>query len=80
MIAEAARDVGLAQHLRGAADQHPLYAWLTSEPTKPEGPGDIKWNFGKFLIGRDGKVIARFGPTTAPTAPELVEAIEAALG
>jgi glutathione peroxidase len=62
------------------ADQHPLYAWLTSEPTKPEGPGDIKWNFGKFLIGRDGKVIARFGPTTAPTAPELVEAIEAALG
>ncbi len=60
--------------------RHPLYAWLTAEPTAPDGPGDIKWNFAKFLIGRDGKVAARFGPTTAPTAPQVVDAIEAALG
>jgi glutathione peroxidase len=60
--------------------RHPLYAWLTSEATQPEGPGDVKWNFGKFLIGRDGKVIARFGPTTAPSAEPLVEAVEKALG
>ncbi|MEM9195994.1 MAG: glutathione peroxidase, partial [Myxococcota bacterium] len=32
-------------------NRHPLYAWLTSVDAKPEGPGDIKWNFGKFLIG-----------------------------
>jgi len=59
--------------------QHPLYAWLTKEPTQPEGPGDVKWNFGKFLIGRDGKVAARFSPTAAPTSPEVVQAIEKAL-
>jgi glutathione peroxidase len=61
-------------------ERHPLYAWLTSEPTKPEGPGPVSWNFGKFLIGRDGAVIARFAPTVAPNAPELVAAVEAALG
>jgi glutathione peroxidase len=60
--------------------RHPLYAWLTEQATKPDGPGDIKWNFGKFLVGRDGEVIARFGPTTAPTAPAIVDAIENALG
>jgi glutathione peroxidase len=59
--------------------RHPLYAWLTSEPTKPDGPGDVKWNFAKFLVGRDGAVIARFGPQVEPTAPDLVQAIEKAL-
>ena len=59
--------------------RHPLYAWLTAEPTKPEGPGDVKWNFAKFLVGRDGAVIARFGPQVEPTAPDLVQAIEKAL-
>lgn len=62
------------------ANRSPLYAWLTSEATAPDGPGDVKWNFAKFLIGRDGKVIARFAPTVAPTSAELVEAIERALG
>ena len=62
------------------ANRSPLYAWLTSEATAPDGPGDVKWNFAKFLIGRDGKVIARFAPTVAPTSPEIVEAIERALG
>lgn len=52
----------------------PLYAWLTAggleEPT---------WNFTKYLVGRDGKVIARFGPRTAPDDPGLVESIDRAL-
>ena len=52
-----------------------LYAWLTGggleEPT---------WNFTKYLVGRDGKVIARFGPKTAPDDPDLRAAIEKALG
>ncbi len=58
-------------------EQHPLYAALTG----PEGvfPGDVRWNFGKFLIGRDGKPIARFEPTTKPDAKELTDAVEKAL-
>jgi len=40
----------------------------------------VEWNFGKFLVGRDGQVIARFSPQTAPQAPEVIAAIEAALG
>ena len=62
------------------AGRAPLFAWLTAEKTAPDGPGDIAWNFGKFLIGKDGKVIARFNPRVAPDAPELVAAIEKALG
>ena len=61
------------------SERHPLYAWLTQQSTQPEGPGDVQWNFGKFLIGRDGSVLARFEPPTAPDAPELTAAIEAAL-
>jgi glutathione peroxidase len=60
--------------------RHPLYAWLCEQPTRPDGPGDIKWNFAKFLVGRDGQPIARFSPTTAPTSPAIVDAIESALG
>ena len=41
---------------------------------------NISWNFEKFLIGRDGKVIARFSPRVTPEAPELIAAIESALG
>ena len=62
------------------ATRHPLYAWLTAQDAKPEGAGDIKWNFGKFLIDRQGNVAARFNPTTAPTAEPLLEAIDQALG
>ena len=61
------------------AGRHPLYAWLAGEATAPEGPGDIAWNFTKFLVGRDGRVLARFAPPTAPDAPELVAALERAL-
>ncbi len=56
-----------------------LYKYLTSQDTKPQGAGKISWNFEKFLIGRDGKVIARFNPRTAPESKEVVEAIEKAL-
>jgi glutathione peroxidase len=44
-----------------------------------KGP-DIQWNFGKFLVGRDGQLVARFEPQTAPDDPALQQAIEAALG
>jgi len=56
--------------------RHPLYAFLTSQATRPDGPGDIVWNFAKFLVDADGRVVARFAPTVAPDAPELLEAIE----
>ena len=59
--------------------RHALYAWLTQQDTKPEGPGDVQWNFGKFLVGKDGAVLARFEPPTDPKAPDVVSAIEAAL-
>ncbi|MCX5736942.1 MAG: glutathione peroxidase [Proteobacteria bacterium] len=61
------------------ASRHPLYAWLTTQDAKPEGAGDIKWNFGKFVVGRDGKVVARFAPPTAPDDPAFIAAIEKAL-
>ena len=57
----------------------PLYAWLTSRDAKPDGPGDIAWNFAKFVVGKDGKVAARFHPRVEATAPEVRDAIEAAL-
>jgi glutathione peroxidase len=43
-----------------------------------EGP-DIQWNFEKFLVGRDGKVVARFSPMVAPDSAELAAAVEGAL-
>jgi len=60
--------------------RHPLYALLTTQPTAPDGPGDVKWNFAKFLIDREGKIAARFSPTTPPTSPDVVDAVERALG
>ncbi len=60
-------------------DRHPLYAELTEVPDAEGNAGDIQWNFEKFLVGADGKVIARFRPMTEPEAPEVVAAIEASL-
>ena len=54
-------------------DQHPLYTYLTKESALP---GKITWNFGKFLLDRNGVVIARFDPKTKPDNPELVSKIE----
>jgi glutathione peroxidase len=61
------------------AGRHPLYQTLTAEPDAGGYTGDIRWNFEKFLIGPDGVVRARFAPPTAPDAPEVLAAIEAAL-
>lgn len=57
----------------------PLYKYLTAQDTKPKPAGDVKWNFEKFLIGRDGQVAARFDPSVKPEDPKLVEAIETEL-
>jgi glutathione peroxidase len=61
------------------AGRDPLYAYLTAQATQPDGPGDVVWNFAKFLVGKDGTVLARFAPTEAPDSPELTGAIEHAL-
>ena len=59
------------------AEQHPLFAELTGPGAA--FPGDIRWNFGKILIGRDGKVLARFEPDVEPDDSQIVKAIEDAL-
>jgi glutathione peroxidase len=58
-------------------DRNPLYVQLAG--TDSPFPGDIKWNFTKFLIGRDGKILARFEPATKPDSPEVASAIDVAL-
>ena len=60
------------------ADQAPLYAYLTKE-TGPGLTGDIKWNFTKFLIGKDGAILARFESPVKPDDPKVTAAIEKAL-
>ncbi len=60
-------------------DQCELYKFLTSKEDNGKFGGEIKWNFTKFLIGRDGKVISRFEPRTKPDAKKVVSAIEKAL-
>jgi glutathione peroxidase len=62
------------------AGRHPLYAYLTTKPTQPDGPGDISWNFAKFLVDRSGNVAARFAPPTKPVSEEIVSALEKLLG
>src|SRR5436190_2330724 len=57
--------------------RHPLYVALAGKESPY--PGDIKWNFNKFLVGRDGKILKRFEPRTVPDAAEVLAAIEAAL-
>lgn len=56
--------------------QHPLYAFLTGKETDPEFAGDIGWNFNKFLIGKDGRIVARFGSPDKPDSEKLVKAVE----
>lgn len=57
--------------------RHPLYVALAGKDSP--FPGDIKWNFGKFLIGKDGKILHRFEPRTTPDSEDVTKAIEAAL-
>jgi len=59
-------------------DQTPLYKYLT-ESANPAYAGEIKWNFTKFLIDRDGRVVQRFEPDTSPDSPPVTLAIEQAL-
>jgi glutathione peroxidase len=61
-------------------NQHPLYKELVKAKTADGKGGAVKWNFEKFLIGREGEVVGRFRPQVEPHAPELTAAIEAALG
>ncbi len=63
-------------HVKGA-QQHPLYAALTAK--NGAFPGDVKWNFGKFIIGKDGTPLKRFEPGTKPEDPTVIGAVEAAL-
>jgi glutathione peroxidase len=58
-------------------NRHPLYAMLAGDGSPY--PGDIKWNFNKFLIGPDGKILKRFESKVKPDSAELVQAVEAAL-
>jgi glutathione peroxidase len=59
--------------------RHALYDRLVGFADAEGHAGDIRWNFEKFLIGRDGKVVARFSPQTEPEAAEVVAAVEGAL-
>ncbi len=58
---------------------HPLYAFLTDETLHPGVGGAVSWNFNKFLVGRDGTVLAHYGSRTAPDDPELAAALAVAL-
>jgi glutathione peroxidase len=61
-------------------DQHPLYTYLTNKQSDPEFAGDISWNFNKFLLDRNGKIVARFGSKDTPDGPEVTAAVEKYLG
>lgn len=60
--------------------RHALYERLTGFADAEGHSGDIRWNFEKFLVGRDGSVVGRFSPQTEPEADEIVSAVEAQLG
>ncbi|WP_019506704.1 glutathione peroxidase [Pleurocapsa sp. PCC 7319] len=62
-------------HAKGS-QKHPLYQTLT---TSVEPQGDVAWNFEKFLINKQGDVVARYKSGVTPTSPELIQAIEAEL-
>ena len=57
----------------------PFYKFLTSEASDPKFAGTIKWNFTKFVIGRNGEVVARYEPAMEPAAPQVVKRIETEL-
>jgi glutathione peroxidase len=59
--------------------QHPLFAELEQQTDADGEAGDVKWNFEKFLVSPEGKVVGRFRPQVTPEDPALVEAIEAQL-
>ncbi len=60
-------------------DKHPLYRFLTEKETDPKFSGEIQWNFQKFLVGRNGELVARFAPNVEPLSADVVQAVEQAL-
>jgi len=60
-------------------DITPLYRFLTDRDVHPQTGGEIQWNFTKFLVGRDGRILARFEPDITPDAAQVTSAIEKAL-
>ena len=59
--------------------RHDLYRELVTTPNEEGEAGDITWNFEKFVVARDGAVIARFSPTVKPDDPRVIDAIEGLL-
>jgi glutathione peroxidase len=66
-------------HVLGG-EQAPLYGFLTTENAPPKGPGDVTWNFEKFLVDKAGHVVARFAPGTLPLEADITSEIDRALG
>lgn len=60
-------------------DINPLYKYLTDKSSNPDFGGDIKWNFNKFLVDKNGKIIGRFEPPVKPDSDTVVQAVEKAL-
>lgn len=58
------------------SDQHPMYNFLTNKATDPQFSGDISWNFNKFLIDRNGKIVARFGSDDTPESETVTAAVD----
>src|ERR1700730_8145072 len=61
------------------SDKAPLYRFLTDKNANPTTGGEINWNFTKFLVDRNGKVLQRFEPAVEPNSKEVLSAVEAAL-
>ena len=61
------------------ADKTPLYKFLTEKETNPRHAGEVGWNFEKFVVGRDGEVVARFKSSAEPTGEAMTEAVKKAL-
>jgi glutathione peroxidase len=61
------------------SDKTPIYQFLTGKDANPATAGEIQWNFTKFLVDRNGKVIQRFEPDVEPSSKEMVGAVEKAL-
>jgi len=60
-------------------DGSPLYKFLTAKENNPKKAGDVKWNFEKFIIGRDGAILARFAADVEPDSAEVLEQLRKAL-
>ena len=61
------------------SDKAPLYQFLTDKAANPKTAGEIQWNFTKFLVDRNGKVLQRFEPAVEPDSREVISAVESAL-